>query len=124
MKQRERARVPDQTASPSQTSNAATKQHRPQHRNTAPVAAGPESGTAQVKAHTKARVKGLTAVGYLAPPIGRRTQWAIVVPRCVSCGFLHIHRSTSGDVARQRTGSCGAVYRIVIAGGKRGRWSA
>ncbi len=41
--------------------------------------------------------------------------WAVVMPRCVHCGFLHLHRSTGGHSGR-RAASCGREYIVVIAG--------
>lgn len=61
--------------------------------------------------------------GFAAPPAGRRTRWAIVVPTCVHCGSLHLHRAL-GEHDGVRTGSCGKQYRVVLAGSKRRLWSA
>ena len=61
--------------------------------------------------------------GFAAPPAGRRTRWAIVVPACVHCGSLHLHRS-AGEYDGIRTGSCGKPYRVVLAGSKRRLWAS
>ncbi len=56
--------------------------------------------------------------GFAAAPVGRRRPWMVIVPRC-----LHTHRA-NGNHGGIRTGSCGKVYRVVLAGNKRARWSA
>jgi hypothetical protein len=61
----------------------------------------------------------VTAVAYSSPPIGRCSLWVLIVPRCPSCLHTHVHRS-SGDHGGRRTGSCGATYRVVIAGRGKG----
>jgi hypothetical protein len=61
--------------------------------------------------------------GFAAAPAGRRTRWAIIVPRCVWCSGLHIHRALA-EHGGIRTGSCGKAYRVVLAGNKRGRWAS
>jgi hypothetical protein len=60
--------------------------------------------------------------GFAAPPAGRRRLWAVVVPECCWCGYLHLHRST-GSHGGRRTASCGHDYVVVLAGSRRGRWS-
>lgn len=61
------------------------------------------------------RQRVMTAVGFVAEPIGRRTLYALIVPRCPTCSGMHFHRST-GPHGGQRRGSCGAGYTVVIAG--------
>ena len=61
----------------------------------------------------------LTAVAYATPPIGRCRRWVVIVPRCPACGYAHVHRDTGAHGGR-RTGSCGATYRLVITGRRRG----
>lgn len=65
------------------------------------------------------RQRVMTAVGFVAEPIGRRTMYALVVPRCPTCRCMHFHRST-GPHGGKRRGSCGAGYTVVIAGCERG----
>lgn len=60
--------------------------------------------------------------GFAAPPAGRRRLWAVVVPTCCWCGYLHLHRST-GSHGGRRTGSCGHDYVVVLAGNQRRQWS-
>lgn len=62
-----------------------------------------------------------TAVAFASPPIGRCHLWVLIVPRCPVCFHAHVHRST-GDHGGRRTGSCGAAYRVIIAGRGRGVW--
>lgn len=69
------------------------------------------------------RLRVAEVVGYASPPAGRRTLWAIVVPSCVGCGTLHIHRA-GGAAGGYRRGSCGARYWVKIAGAQRARWAA
>jgi hypothetical protein len=57
--------------------------------------------------------------GFAAEPAGRRSMWAVVVPRCCWCLGLHIHRSTGAHGGR-RTGSCGKEYVVVLAGRRKG----
>ena len=65
------------------------------------------------------RQRGLIAVAFASPPIGRRSMWTLVVSRCVACGYVHVHR-VAGSHGGRRTGSCGVSYRIVIAGQRKG----
>jgi hypothetical protein len=66
-----------------------------------------------------ARRAEVIAGGFAAAPAGRRTLHAVIVPCCPHCGFLHQHKSASGQGGR-RTGSCGRAYRVVIVGRRKG----
>lgn len=76
----------------------------------------------QGQRNPSARPREVLASGFAAPPAGRRTKWAIVIPTCPFCGYLHLHRA-AGDHGGRRTSSCGREYRVVLAGSKRGRWA-
>jgi hypothetical protein len=65
-----------------------------------------------------ARHQRVTARAFLAAPIGRRQQHALVVPTCPRCAHLHIHRA-AGPHGGRRTGSCGATDTVIVAGRKR-----
>jgi hypothetical protein len=80
--------------------------------NTPNAADQPEQRQAQPSAHL------VEVRGFAAAPFGRRRFWAIVVPSCPHCGYLHLHRA-QGEHGGDRTGSCGRGYRVVIAGQKR-----
>lgn len=94
-----------------------------------PVAYGPAPEISHrhsadaAQATAPGRQAQLIASGFAAPPAGRRRLWAVVIPTCPACGLLHLHRST-GQHGGTRTGSCGAEYRVVLAGDKRGRWAS
>lgn len=74
------------------------------------MSADPSQGTA--KGHP------IEARGFAAPPAGRRTTWALVVPQCPFCGHLHLHRA-KGKHSGLRVGSCGRMYQIILAGQRR-----
>jgi hypothetical protein len=73
----------------------------------------------QSQDNAPARRAEVIAGGFAAALAGRRTLHAIIVPCCPHCGFLHQHKSASGQVGR-RTGSCGRAYRVVIVGRRKG----
>lgn len=98
---RQKTRRPALTPDAANKISAATSEHQ-NHRN------------------TQRQRPQVFAAGFIAEPIGRRTEPALIVPRCPKCLCLHLHRGR-GD---QRTGSCGATYTVIIAGGKRARRSA
>ncbi|SFO52626.1 hypothetical protein SAMN05216207_10786 [Pseudonocardia ammonioxydans] len=70
-----------------------------------------------------ARPRFRDAVAFAHPPAGRRHMWAIVVPTCPACSHMHLHRSAAAPEEEVRIGSCGAAYRLRLAGAKRRRWA-
>lgn len=72
-----------------------------------------------VQRTTPAEQRKVTTGGFAAAPAGRRTSWAVIVPRCPFCQHLHLHRAT-GPHGGRRTASCGREYVIVLAGRGKG----
>lgn len=84
---------------------------------TAPTTTKTRHQESPIQSTTPAGQCKVTARGFVAAPAGRRTFWAVIVPRCPFCQHLHLHRAT-GPHGGRRTASCGRAYVVVLAGHK------
>lgn len=50
--------------------------------------------------------------GELFPPAYGRRYWTIIVRRCPSCAYMHVHRTPYPGVEFTRVRPCGGIYAV------------